>query len=91
MENPLKFMGKQLHHKDKKIPFTIDATTTPKVIDFDMTGNPDLNTVLEGIYKLDGDRLTICLHITKDKKERPTDFTTFEGSNRIVVQLRRIK
>jgi uncharacterized protein (TIGR03067 family) len=52
------------------------ASTSPKQIDLD--GIPREET-LAGIYKLDGDILTICLTIDKDTPVRPTRFTTKEG------------
>ena len=37
--------------------FKLDATTDPKIIDFTIKDRGDF----EGIYKLDGDKLTVCI------------------------------
>ncbi len=56
-----------------------------------MKGDPNLNRVLEGIYKLDGDTLTICLYLGDGAKIRPTEFSTEADSMRVLVRLTRIK
>jgi uncharacterized protein (TIGR03067 family) len=70
--------------------FKIDATKKPKTIDSqpaDPTGK--IKPVL-GIYELDGDKLTICN--AEPGKERPTEFTSKEGSgNSLTVWLREKK
>jgi uncharacterized protein (TIGR03067 family) len=57
------------------IDFTLalDPTKTPKTIDLTTKGN-----VLNGIYKLDGDDLTICLSIGG---KRPAEFATKPGGD----------
>ncbi len=41
-----------------------------------------------GIYRLDGDTLTLCL---RNGPRRPADFTTSRGDNKSLLVLRRIK
>jgi RNA polymerase sigma-70 factor (ECF subfamily) len=43
-----------------------------------------------GIYKLDGDALTICMH-EEDGASRPTEFASKEGSKVVLVVLKREK
>jgi uncharacterized protein (TIGR03067 family) len=58
--------------------FKIDATKTPRQIDFmDESGVKNDKTKL-GIYKLDGDTYTYCL--APAGKPRPTEFTSKDGS-----------
>ena len=51
---------------------TLDSATNPKCLDLELVKSRRLH---EGIYKLDKDRLTICVGmITDDVKERPLTF-----------------
>jgi RNA polymerase sigma factor (sigma-70 family) len=74
--------------KDKKMAGTwkLDPARKPKEI---TTTNEEGKTH-NGIYKLDGDALTICLP-EDDGAERPTEFATKEGTKVILVVLRREK
>jgi len=61
------------------IPFTLDPSKTPKTIDRTMaSGN-----VLRGIYKLEGDTITICSEGRSG--ERPTEFKTTNKDWRLSV------
>ena len=62
--------------------FTLDPMTNPKAIDLKVNelDYSELGeaakippATLPGIYKLDGDRLTVCFHLDPDRK-RPTEF-----------------
>jgi RNA polymerase sigma factor (sigma-70 family) len=74
--------------KGKEIAGTykLDPAKKPKEI---TTANDDGKTHL-GIYKLDGDALTVCL-TGEDGAERPTGFATKEGSKVVLVVLKREK
>jgi uncharacterized protein (TIGR03067 family) len=61
--------------------------TTPRQIDIDVLTNPgEGKSSLLGIYKLEGDQLTICLG-----KERPKTFKSPKGSGNSFFVLRRQK
>lgn len=59
------------------VSFTIDPTTTPKAMDWTYDSPERLKgKTRRGIYRLDGDSLTICFNISADRKERPSRFET---------------
>jgi uncharacterized protein (TIGR03067 family) len=70
-------IGGQLYFKAK---FSIDPTKTPKAIDYAMTAGPTKGKTHLGIYELDGDTVKFCF--AAPGKERPTEFTAPEGSQR---------
>ncbi len=63
--------------------FKLDATTDPKLIDFSLKDRGEF----EGIYKLDGDRITVCAS-DPCTKQRPSEFSK-DGKN--TVTLKRVK
>jgi uncharacterized protein (TIGR03067 family) len=64
--------------------FTIDASKKPKTIDVTTNGLKVL-----GIYELDGNTYRVCTGLPG--KERPTDFTSPEGSGRTLATWERDK
>jgi uncharacterized protein (TIGR03067 family) len=69
----------------------IDPSTDPKCIDLTekREGKPD--RIIEGVYKIDGDKLLIALCITKDGKERPVSFDKPTDPRTVVWTLKRVK
>lgn len=65
--------------------FDIDIEQTPHTIDIDFVEGPEAGNRSEGIFELDGDRLTICLGFTG--VARPTVFKTTRGSGHALEQL----
>jgi uncharacterized protein (TIGR03067 family) len=70
--------------RSREHSFKLDPSKTPKNIDItdkrgDETGH--------GIYKLEGDTLTIALD--KPKAERPKEFTTTKDTSHVVIVLKR--
>jgi uncharacterized protein (TIGR03067 family) len=72
-----------------KAKFTVDPTKKPKTIDYMMTDGPTKGKTQLGIYELDGDTVKFCF--ASPGKERPTDFTTKEGSGRTLSVWKRAK
>jgi uncharacterized protein (TIGR03067 family) len=62
---------------ETKLAYALDPTKKPKQIDLgkDLAGKNE-NRPFEGIYELDGDKLTICYVIFN---ERPSDFSMAKG------------
>jgi uncharacterized protein (TIGR03067 family) len=72
-----------------KARFTIDPAKKPRTINYTMTGGPTKGKTQLGIYELDGDTVKFCF--AAPGKERPTEFTTAEGSGRTLSVWKRDK
>jgi len=82
------FRGTHCLHGNKKIKrfeLALDPETSPAQLEF----RTDLSSTDLGIYKLEGDTLTICLDTTG--KSRPEKFEAPKDSNRYVLVLKRDK
>lgn len=68
-----------------------DSRGTPKIIDFTQTdAQTGEKSTREGIYKLEGDRLTICVQgKIQEIKERPSEFSADAGSGLVLVTFKR--
>ena len=67
----------------------IDPTQKPKTIDATHTERPFNGQTMLGIYKLDGDRFTVCVALPS--KERPKEFTTKSGTGAMLYVWKRVK
>ena len=67
--------------------FDIDIERTPHTIDIDFVEGPEAGQRCEGIFELDGDRLTFCLGLTGST--RPLAFATSPGSGHALEHLTR--
>jgi uncharacterized protein (TIGR03067 family) len=65
----------------KKDPAEIDISAPAE------SGRPNV----QGIFKIDGDTLTLCFPGKKDDAERPTKFESPEGSRNMLMTLKRKK
>jgi len=63
-----------------KAKYTIDDTKKPKAIDYDVTEGVTKGQKQLGIYEIGQDTVRFCFSIPG--KDRPTDFTTAQGSGR---------
>jgi uncharacterized protein (TIGR03067 family) len=62
--------------------FRLEPTEEPKAIDFTGTADPNKGEKAFGIYRVEGDALTLCVG-----KERPTEYSDKEA---ILIELSRI-
>jgi RNA polymerase sigma factor (sigma-70 family) len=81
--------GSKLIHKtgdqEAEGTYKIDPTKTPKEIDASVGGDH----LCHGIYKLEGDTLTICL--AGPDEQRPTEFASKPGTKTMLMVLKREK
>ena len=66
----------------KQLRFKLDPSQKPAVIDLTPNDKKEKNVL--GIYKIDGDTLTICA--TDENKERPTEFSATKGVALLVLK-----
>ena len=69
--------------------FEVDASANPRTIDFKHTGESSRGKTWRGIYRIDGDTLTICDNAGDVQKGRPTSFGTKPDSGRVLVVFKR--
>jgi uncharacterized protein (TIGR03067 family) len=62
---------------------TLDVTKRPKQIDLRRISNP--KQMFRGVYRFDGDTLTICWRMSPEEKQRPTEFS--EGGEGVWFQV----
>ena len=74
----------QFEGKDISETFKIDADTKPRSIDFTYTDGPRKGETVKGIYKLEGDRYTMCRPLLAEAP-RPTEFSSAPESGLVVV------
>jgi uncharacterized protein (TIGR03067 family) len=87
--------GKVTVQNDKSDPETgtykIDGKKDPAEIDLLMEVEKNKPATL-GLYKVDGDTLTLCFQFTLgDKAERPTKIESAAGSNIMLMTFKRVK
>lgn len=69
------------------LSYRVGAGTDTKAITFTVTGGDLKGQTTEGIYKLDGDTLTICF--AEPGGAKPTEFKTAAGSKQVCFSLKR--
>ncbi|MBC8874602.1 MAG: TIGR03067 domain-containing protein [Planctomycetes bacterium] len=72
------------------LSFTLHPETNPKSIDTTNLDGSTKGMTLAGIYKIEGDSLTVCI-ATESGAARPKSFESKEGSKLAVYTLQRAK
>jgi uncharacterized protein (TIGR03067 family) len=68
----------------------LDPARTPRAVDFTSTDGPQKGQTVKGIYKLDGDRLSICRAL-RPEDDRPDGFASGAESGLVLVVWARSK
>lgn len=77
---------------EQSFSLKLDAKSDPKTIDLTLLTGDEKGKVLEGIYKLKDDELTVCMFGGDGGvKKRPLEFSTKTGSGCLLVVLKRVK
>lgn len=77
--------GKQ---EPDKTTYTHDAKKSPAEIDISETRGMGKDMIIKGIYKIDGETLTLCM---SPLGERPTKFESPAGAQIIMMTFKRMK
>ena len=75
--------------KDDTVTFKLDTSKSPPHIDLFEAGEKD--DTAYGIYKLEGDTLTICFAESNKPEDRPKEFKTTKDNNAIIMTLKKKK
>ncbi len=70
--------------------FRLDPTAKPRAIDLTIQTGDEKGKTVRGIYRLEGDALTVCV-AEPDKKDRPREFSAPEGSSFMLLVFQRAK
>lgn len=70
--------------------YRLDAKKSPKSIDLLRLEGGQVVETYRGIYKLDGNRWTLCVNLTNDG-ERPTEFASPLATTTVLLALQRAK
>ena len=93
----LSFAGDRFHiqSKDGKPLYAgtvrVNPSAKPAAIDFENTEGVAKGKAWKGIYRLDGDTLTICDNEPNLAERRPTVFEAKSGSGYVLITFRRAK
>lgn len=73
-----------------KVRLKLDPARTPKAVDMTYRDDSTENRTFKGIYKLEGNTLTIC-RPTRPEGQRPTEFAAPADSKQVLIVLKREK
>jgi uncharacterized protein (TIGR03067 family) len=90
-EDRVLIAGDRMIADNECFSFKLDPSTDPKLIDLVRLVGRDKGEVLEGIYQLRAEALTICLFGGDGVRSRPTEFSAKARSDRALFTLKRQK
>ncbi len=77
--------------KEDSLTVKFDPSKTPKQVTTTEAKPGGKAETSVGIYKLDGDTLTICAVESEKEADRPKEFKTAKDSNAMILVLKRLK
>jgi len=81
--------GKEVTKEYAKVKFTFDPSVKPACVDAEVLIGAQKGAKMEGIYKLEKDRLTICIKVLG--MDRPAKFESPAGESVALIVLERVK
>jgi uncharacterized protein (TIGR03067 family) len=69
--------------------FELDLSVSPATVDFKHTGYSSKGKTWRGVYRMNGDALTICDNAPNVQRSRPTSFDTQPDSGLVLVVFKR--
>ncbi len=72
----------------KLAKITVDPSTTPNLIDFEVITDGANGKKFEGIYKIKGKTFTICVYVGENNN-RPTSFQLGDDTKKLILLLKR--
>ncbi len=84
----LLFRGNFDDDREEECTYKVDVKQSPKHLEFTP---PNEKKPILGIFEVKGDELKICMRHASSDKGRPTEFATKEGSQLILLVLRKQK
>ena len=91
-DHELTFRDTDKPGRERKKTFKLDPSKTPNEIDVTSLDGQEKDTTAACIYKLNGDRLTICIpYFVKDPSVRPKAFKSGVDDGLMLLTLERVK